>query len=560
MTPSHHRPESASHPPERAARIRRIRRYAVPRAMIERATGRRLAGDWRGACAAANVDVDLDPDRIRAEHGAEFADALLDDLRHLVPDLVRWHFPRLPHGPVALALRWVLLLARPGGDGGPWLAVETAYRDQEGPQRLRLSLREDFDGLPGGRGPHPWIFERYLWDARRAHEARERWGGSTERAPFLNPDGTPRTVRELPAADPGDADPAARTEWIDHLHQTGRVAEAFAAAGFLCDAENLTQEGWTARVPVSPARLAAELTRLHAAGPAGRTGIPLDYRMWLTLRAEGGRFRAEVEPFVYKAERRPSLLPELFWGRPPDIDALRDGMSPDHLHPLVRDALAPARPPADGPLGPPPWTPPAAPVRVRCRGEWHTVAVADGRLSLPHAGEEKRREASLRALGGASAGCFAVEKAWTTGAGRLPKALRALRADLFERVLHGDTDAVVHYLDAGGDPHVRNGDRSTLLHHLHCLDHEVLLPRLLAAGLDVDAEDHQRHTPLGRVMTHGGSARLGRALIAAGARTEDVIGAWWGPRDLSEVIRRRMRFGAPTAVEAAELAALGGPL
>jgi hypothetical protein len=29
---------------------RRVRRYAVPRWMIEQATERRLAGDWRGAC------------------------------------------------------------------------------------------------------------------------------------------------------------------------------------------------------------------------------------------------------------------------------------------------------------------------------------------------------------------------------------------------------------------------------------------------------------------------------------------------------------------------------
>ncbi|HEX8008318.1 MAG TPA: VWA-like domain-containing protein [Trebonia sp.] len=46
-------------PAEEASSWRRIRRYAVPRWMIERATERRLTGDWHGACAAANVDVDF---------------------------------------------------------------------------------------------------------------------------------------------------------------------------------------------------------------------------------------------------------------------------------------------------------------------------------------------------------------------------------------------------------------------------------------------------------------------------------------------------------------------
>ncbi|NYV77306.1 hypothetical protein HW445_23715, partial [Streptomyces sp. UH6] len=40
---------------------RRVRAYAVPPSMIATATTRRRAGDWAGACAAARVDVDLDP-------------------------------------------------------------------------------------------------------------------------------------------------------------------------------------------------------------------------------------------------------------------------------------------------------------------------------------------------------------------------------------------------------------------------------------------------------------------------------------------------------------------
>lgn len=47
--------------PTRLLMWQRVREYAVPLSMIETATARRAAGDWAGACAAARVDVDLDP-------------------------------------------------------------------------------------------------------------------------------------------------------------------------------------------------------------------------------------------------------------------------------------------------------------------------------------------------------------------------------------------------------------------------------------------------------------------------------------------------------------------
>src|SRR5690348_3371444 len=85
---------SKSYPPETAGAWRRIRRYAVPRWMIEQATERRLAGDWRGACAAANVDIAFDLADVANEHGAAVAAAIEDDLLHFAPDLLRWHAPR----------------------------------------------------------------------------------------------------------------------------------------------------------------------------------------------------------------------------------------------------------------------------------------------------------------------------------------------------------------------------------------------------------------------------------------------------------------------------------
>ncbi|WP_345150773.1 hypothetical protein [Nonomuraea rubra] len=63
------RTPSRSYPPHEASRLRRIRQYAVPPWMVEQATERRLAGDWRGACAAANVEVTFDLAGIAGTHG-----------------------------------------------------------------------------------------------------------------------------------------------------------------------------------------------------------------------------------------------------------------------------------------------------------------------------------------------------------------------------------------------------------------------------------------------------------------------------------------------------------
>src|SRR5690349_8878622 len=73
----------------------RVREFAVPRSMIESATARRHAGDWAGACAAARIDVDLDLKATARSAGAELAARIRSDLRHLAPDLLRWHMPRI---------------------------------------------------------------------------------------------------------------------------------------------------------------------------------------------------------------------------------------------------------------------------------------------------------------------------------------------------------------------------------------------------------------------------------------------------------------------------------
>src|SRR3954449_9227660 len=73
----------------------RVREFAVPQSMIESATARRAVGDWAGACAAARVDVDLNLRAVARTHGRQFVAQVRTDLRHLAPDLLRWHFPRI---------------------------------------------------------------------------------------------------------------------------------------------------------------------------------------------------------------------------------------------------------------------------------------------------------------------------------------------------------------------------------------------------------------------------------------------------------------------------------
>ncbi|MFL1379042.1 ankyrin repeat domain-containing protein [Nocardiopsis protaetiae] len=524
--------------------------------MVERAAERRLAGDWRGACAAAGVDVDLDPEALRGEHGAEFAVALLDDLHHLVPDLARLHLPRFWNGSGALVPGQTALLSRPGGPEGPWLTLRPRSWKVHGDQRLVLKV----DRVPladhtplSNRVPHHthwngvahiWETSRHLWDARRTDEARERWGGSAERAAFLNPDGT---LSATPVTDPGPGgDPALRTEWLEAMLREGRTVEACAAAGVALNPDEAEIE-WAhptdpvdavETLPLALSRLAGEVRRLVAAGFGEEYRIPYSIHesVLVTAEAEGAvglRFE-EYQP--WDMTDRP-VLPEVCWVRPPDIDLVRYGVSPDELHPLVREAIAPARAAVDAAA---PAAVPAVPgpARVRCRdGAWHTVTPTPTGLDIAHTAEERERESAMRALGGESSGCFAALDAWNTGRGRLPRALRMRRDDLFERVRHGDTDAALRYLEAGGDPDLRDRHGRTLLHHLARIDHTVVLPLLLKAGANVDAEDLQGCTPLFRAVAGSGTIELARALLRAGARAER-IGTEEYP-DLDETIGRR---------------------
>ncbi|MGW4762198.1 ankyrin repeat domain-containing protein [Streptomyces pseudogriseolus] len=540
--------------PEEAASWRRVRRYAVPRHMIGQATERRTAGDWRGACAAALVDVDVDLAEITEQCGHHVADALEDDLRHLVPDLLRWHLPRLLHGWTTLDTGRTVVLARyrpvrpdEGPRSTPYLYLDTPPMRQ-GPQRVTLRF-----GTLGDEGPagvfgsttDDWRYARHLWDARHAADLREHVGGPG-RLPFFDAEGRPLAPDALPSSDPGPGDAAAHAEWVTLLHERGEVAEAFAAAGIDADlTAPATGPRWhrsdpaaaVGRLALDHTRLEREVRRLRGEGVGDRFLISADWRTRLLLEptATGLTLKAVDRD---EAEGLP-LLPETLWRRLPDLDLLRvGGIEPEHLHPLVGAALFPgARP--DGGIGGPPGPDAPPPVRVRCRGEWHEVGFRPGGLlRMPHSDEEQQRERALRAFGGDVAGCFAVEQTWASGEGRLPKALRAQRRDLFLRAQHGDTDGVIRLLDMGVDPRVRAASGRSLLHVLNLLDHEPLLPRLLAAGLDLEARDAEARTPLFVAVAERGSRALVEALLDAGARidVEDHM-----EMSLAHVVRRYRR-------------------
>ncbi|MGW2633418.1 ankyrin repeat domain-containing protein [Streptomyces chattanoogensis] len=536
------RPELRCFPSDEAAAWRRIRRYAVPRWMIERATERRLAGDWQGACAAADVDVLFDLSEVADHCGHEVAEELADDLRHFAPDLLRWHLPRMLGGRTTLETGQTVVLAgyhpkrtAEGQGSTPYLHVTTPVM-LEGPQRIALRFETVAqEQAPGvfGRITGDWRSARHLWDARHAGELRERCGGSMHRPPFFHPDGSPLGTDELPSADPGPGDPAALSEWVTLLHQEGEVAAACAAAGIELDLTLPTSRRWEGvdpermlrRIALQLTCLETEIRRLVTEGVGYRFLIGGDWRGYVLLEpaALGSRGDLQMRIVDRQEVREVPFLTEALWRRLPDLDLLRiGGVRPEHLHPLVGEALFPELRVTDGPVGPPGPAAPA-PVRVRCRDEWHEVGFRPGALlQMPHSDEEQQRERALRAFGGEVAGCFAVEQTWASGSGRLPKGLRAQMRDVFLRAQHGDTPGVLELLDAGVDARVRDAAGRSLLHVLHLLDHEPLLPRLLAAGLDLEARDNQDRTPLCVAVSDRGSPALVEALLAAGARIDVV--------------------------------------
>ncbi|MFF1410815.1 hypothetical protein ACFVX6_13655 [Streptomyces sp. NPDC058289] len=381
----------------------RVREFAVPPSMIETATARRSAGDWAGACAAAAVDVDFDLRALARTHGRELAARIRADLRHLAPDLLRWHLPRIaPDGLLRPGL--TIALARygdagPGGARPVHLVARTPPAWAEYGQRISLALwdgarSEDAARRRPGAGPHPHPhphprfrldLHRHLWDARRSDELRSRSGAD----------------RPLAGADPA-ADPV--------------------LPGLLPPGPRCAVDRWPAEAAIV----------LRAEGRSeGTVAVRLGarHRLYVHLRGDGdGQISAaaSVDPGV----AAPPALPDAATWVLPDLELLRTGViDAGRLHPLVGRALVPDWSPlppagaADRAGGPRP---------VDCRGARHRIGLVDGVLvPLDHDPAEIRREELLVALTGTPLPCLqAIDVAH-----RRPDSLSGVR----ERLDHGDT-------------------------------------------------------------------------------------------------------------------------
>ncbi|MBT2459827.1 hypothetical protein [Streptomyces sp. ISL-86] len=403
----------------------RVREYAVPPSMIETATARRCAGDWAGACAAAGIDVDLNLRSVARTHGQELAARLRADLRHLAPDLLRWHMARIaPDGLLRPGL--TVTLARydaPGHDGERpvHLVARTPPAWADAGQRISLAL---WDGSHSGAGacrphahPHPrpdkrfrLDLHRHLWDARRTDELRIRTGAD-----------------RLPA---------------DSLPMTDPDAPALVPQGLLCAVDR-----WAAEAGIL----------LHAEGQStGTVAVRLGGRHRLVLDLAPGRggagppaLRIAAAPKDGDAAALPVLPDAATWVLP-DLELLRTGLiEADRLHPLVASALVPGWPPA----GPSRIADHAGQPRlVECRGAQHRIGLVDGVLApLDHEPAEIRREELLVALTGTPLPCLqAIDEAH-----RRPDCLAGVR----ERLDHGDTAGALAVVEGllGRDALLRGG-------------------------------------------------------------------------------------------------------
>ncbi|MFD6203916.1 hypothetical protein ACWCQF_13210 [Streptomyces rubiginosohelvolus] len=406
----------------------RVREFAVPAPMIETATARREAGDWAGACAAAGVDVDLQLRSVARSHGRALTARIRADLRHLAPDLLRWHMPRIaPHGLLRPGLTIELARYDPPERDGPGplhLVVRTPPAWADAGQRISLTLWDGSHSEPTARRhPHPHPnrrfrldLHRHLWDVRRVDELRHR-SGADDRS----------TGRAHPAVDPD--------LW------------SAVPPDLRCAVDR-----WAAE--------AATLLRAEGRGPGGAVSVRLGGRRRLLLRVEAdedtpGTPVARIAAVVPDpGSSTAPVLPDAATWVLPDLDLLRTGaIEAGQLHPLVARALVPDLPP-----------PASAPTRSRtgdgagatrlvdCRGAQHRIGLVEGALApLDHDPAEIRREELLVALTGTPLPCLqAIDEAH-----RRPDCLTGVR----ERLDHGDIAGALAVVEGllGPEPVLRDG-------------------------------------------------------------------------------------------------------
>lgn len=389
-----------------------VREFAVPPSMIESATARRAVGDWAGACAAARVDVDLNLRAVGRAHGEQFAAQVRADLRHLAPDLLRWHFPRIgPDGLLRPGLTVSLARYLPTADSGgaTHLVARTPPAWADAGQRISLALwTPAWPRVGAGAHPHPWPdrrfrldLHRHLWDTRRSGELSERAGAAQ-----------------------WSGDPPA-----------DRIAAVLGPARNGCAVDR-----WVAE---------AELL-LRAEGCAdGVVTVRLSSRRRLVLNVDAQGKTVTATPLKGRARAWPVLPDAATWALP-DLELLHAGLiDADRLHPLVASALLPGYRPARAARSP---DSSGQSRPVECRGATHRIGVVNGVLvPLDHAPDEIRREELLVALGGTALPCLqAIDEAH-----RHPECLVDVRA----RLDHGDTAGALAAVEGllGPDVLLRNG-------------------------------------------------------------------------------------------------------
>ncbi|AYF76905.1 hypothetical protein D7D52_27350 [Nocardia yunnanensis] len=374
----------------------RVREYAVPPSMIEAATARRMVGDWAGACAAAGFDVDIDLRVLARRYGRDLTARIRADLRHLAPDLLRWHMPRIaPDGLLRPGL--TITLAQYGAEspcasgGSVHLIVRTAPAWAEAGQRISLSVwdaRDAGSGVrlhPHGRPDRRFRLDlhRHLWDARRSSELRMRSGAAC--------------LADHSGLDPG----------ITDLAPPGCALGRWTAEAAILLRANGT--------PSSPLLVRCGRQRLIVEPSPGGDDPPM-------LRLAVGYPRGRVGALP--------VLPDTATWTLPDLELLEAGaITAERLHPLVAAALVPGYQRRDSRCG----TESSDAVRlVDCRGERHRIGLVDGVLTaLDHDPAEIRREELLVALTGSPLPCLrAIDLAH-----RQPDCLAGVR----ERLRHGDT-------------------------------------------------------------------------------------------------------------------------
>jgi hypothetical protein len=468
--------------------------------MIEAATRRRLLGDWRGACVAADVELFFDPDAVRRRYGCAVAESLRADLRSLAPDLLRWQLPRCGHGAGHL-LEGLLLPLAEYVDAGRTLTLAAAtpgFALAAG-QRIVLTVLDGkvgrdsatYDTNPAMRtlleAVHQRSVERYdlrrhrmFWDAASAAE-----------------------LRGLCTAD------SAGAEGIDRLQDEGRAIDAWNATGFdvsvgvtkaapITDSERHRLARWFATVPVNLPHLAGRIRDVYpdADGALIRCGsgaIALS-----GFEDDDERPRATVLPLRSIRSRSASLptVPEAAWARPLDVDLLRLGLLEAHeLHPLVASALK------DGsgePAAIDEWRYTTTlgieaqyaesvepdlggrhEILVRCGADLHRVARLGGRWQAIDHDDHAARETLLARLGGPMNPCRSAAQRLGSGSHVIELVARLLehgRATEATRLLHEHADTVTLPEDYALP------DGSTVGQVLDALRENTLRLRMIRAG------------------------------------------------------------------------------